>query len=538
MRVRALIKKEFWERRASFSEDKAGAFLRILLWTGIALAFAFFFEKFAGIYLKLGDSGERLFELMTISLSLLFLSLVAGGVSSLVRALSPELALFMAMPFGGGTILFARLVLLYFGQIGFSLASVLLFGVTLSHILPLGSAFWGSLILSAFVLPLVSSAFSAALALPWRALLSFFATRFALMLAAVTSALAVGFWGYTRLLFAVKELLLGDDLKYFFSEELLRGIGRATRFLFPANLFGLLAGDGGWKELVTILLLSLSCVLLAFFLLGAALKSFRAKKLVASGHRRAKRAPGGHGVFYALFKKEFLEVFRSPSYAFSCFSVALVLPLMVWSCMTVGSSLVKRLVGIGLDFELSLFLLLLFGALTNAFCSTNVSREGELFLSGKGLPVRCGQVFGAKILFCLSVNALSEGATAAVLWGTKYLAAGEALLLFAVGLMFSLAQICFATRCDLVHARFSPMEEVRESGGTASACILFGLSLALSGGGGALLLRLLSVLRFQRPLRFASFALAGGICTVAAAGSAFYLLYGLKRRYLAAGGKV
>lgn len=536
--ARALVRKEFRQRRSALFADKAGAVFRLVLLLGLCLAFTVFFAKFAAIYLKIGTGGERLYELMALSLFLLFLSLTAGGISSIARALSSgENGLYAAMPLGKGTLLAARLFLLYLGQFLFSLLAVLLFGGAVSRAFPVGAKFWGALLFSAFTLPLFSAALSAALALPWRIVTDFFKTRALHSLVAVTALLFLGLWGYARLLYAVKELLLGDDLKYFFSENLLEGIHKTAGRLFPANFYADMLG-GGVKEGVAIALLSVLCLLFAFFVLKALFeRASGAQRTLSPRHRRGKRAAKRHSAFYALFKKEFLEVLRTPSYAFSCFSVALALPLMVYACMEIGSSLVKRLVGIALDAELALLLLLLFGALTNMFCSTNISREGKLFLSSKGLPVGYGQIIGAKTLFCLSINALSQGAAALLLWLTGHLIWQESLLLFAVGSCFSLSQICFATRFDLTHARFSSWdEEARESGGTASACILVGLFLAFLGGGGAFLLRLLLALRFQKPARFLSFALAGGILSLAAVGSLIYLLYGLKRRYLAAGG--
>ena len=168
---------------------------------------------------------------------------------------------------------------------------------------------------------------------------------------------------------------------------------------------------------------------------------------------------------------------RTPSYAFRYFSTALVMPLMVYFCMDIFSSLVTMVALIDCNFEIAVFLMVMFGALTNTYCATNVSRDGEFFFTMKTLPLDWKAVLGAKIAFCFIASAVSSVISVAIIGGLGYIDAGESVFLLAVSLVLGYAAICFATRKDLNHPRFTAPEggEADEGNATLSALLIVGL---------------------------------------------------------------
>ncbi len=515
----SLIEKEVTERFRGVGA--AALAVRVLLVGGLAAAFVWFYTRFAAVYTEIGEDGAaRTFELLSLSLAALFLLMTAGSAASAVRSvrLAEDLPLFAALPVSRGMLLAAKLVCIYCGQLFVSAIALPVF----AHVLSLRGLFSVAAIL---LLPALAVACGMLLAFPFHAVLRFLRGKFLLSFLFGTALFALGLYGYSLLLGGVKEVLLGGDLKYFFGEKVLSRLALAVKYAYPANLFAraLLGQSAPLPALFCISLFALPLGgLLARGLLSGAFR-------VPSAPEPRLRAGGGRRpVFFALLAKEFVTIFRTPAYAFSYFSVAVVMPLMVYFCMSVGGSLLERLLGVDCSFELALLLTLLYSALTNVFCASNISREGKMFLVSKAMPVSAGQVFAAKVLLSMLVVAFALLASSAALYFAGYLSLGAALTVLLFGLAFSFAQVCFSIKYDFSHPRF-PVGT--EEAGEGDAVSLVWLALALAIGGGSLALRLLTLFRFGAPsLPYAGFA-AGGCCFLAALLSALYLFLHLRRRY-------
>lgn len=541
----ALIKLQVWERLSLFRKgnfDGAGFFLRLVLVGALAAIFAVFFAKFCEVYLLVKSSGEenrpeRLYEILTIAYFLIALSSALGSAGGLRRELfaKDNLKLFPAMPIRSRAIYFSGLLTVYAGQVLFALATILPVNLAAARFMPQTAGFYGATAVLCLILPLLTVLIGSVFSLPFHALLQFFKRRYFLTFLIVTGIAAAGFWLYAQLLTGVKELLLGDDLKYFFDERKIAAISSAAKVLYPANFFADLvlrknvfrAGIGLFGIASASLLISL------IFVKGTVIRALQAsgREPVFRGHGRiAKR----RSELFTLAIKELKEIFRAPGYAFSCFSTAAIMPLMVYFCMSVGSSLVKRLVGLECNAELAFLLTLLFGSLCNVFCSTNISREGENFYILKALPLSPFQIFGSKLIFCSLISVLAQGLSAAAVYFSGYVSVGIAIFLFLSGSVSSFAQICFATRYDFARARFSSEEEgtAGEAAGTASAVILLGTATSLLLGGSALAAKLISALRLKSAgLGILPFLISGGIILVLAIMAYLYLARRLKKRY-------
>lgn len=539
----ALIEKQAKEKLSAFRRgrfDLAGFLLRVILTGLLAVLFAVFFSKFAGVYIGVKSSGaavpeQRLSELLTLVYFLLFLSSAVGSAIALSREFfdREDLKLLSAMPVSARSIYFSALFTVLLGQLIFALVTIVPINLVAAQTLPQGTGFYLRTLLIVVLLPLFSVSVGSVLSLPCSAFTRFLRMRYLLTLILVTLLAAGGFWVYAKLLGGVKELLLGDDLKYFFSERVMSGISALTTRLYPANLLaGFVLGRTPLRKLYKIML-PLGVLLVLSLILVRSMMQRGVKS-------RTEGKSGGRGtlsralpVLLSLMKKELLEILRTPGYAFSCFSIAALLPLMVYFCMSVGSSLVYRLIGLNCNAELALFLTLLFGALSNVFCSTNISREGENFYLLKALPVSAEAVFSSKLLFQLGVSTAAQGISALLLYFTRFIDAKTVLLVFFAGTFYSIAQICFATRYDFSRARFSSEEDGRaaESGGAVSAVILFGMLTSFVLGGGALAVKLFSALRLSKG--FGSYPLyaAGGITLLIALFMLFFFYRNLKRRY-------
>ncbi len=556
--VKTLLGKQRDERRSAYRKgnfDAVGFFLRLILVALFVAVFVIFFGRFMSIYFSIRTRGllnvrDRLYEALTVSYMVIVISLTVGGVGSMIRELflADDIKLFSAMPVGPRSLFVAKLISIYRKQLLLSIVTVLAVNITvylnvpaeaMGYLMPKGPWFyWGMTVLFCFVLPMVSIAIASLLALPYYAIRQFLQNRYALMFIIVTALTALAFYAYAVVLGAVKEMLLGDDLKYFFNESVMHGIGVAVYYLVPGKwLARFLLNRGMLENGLLMLAVLIVCAVIALLIIRSIMVRALQARISGGAHfMYPKRYIGDpRPQFGALIRKEFVQIFRTPSYMFSYFSIAVIMPLMVYFCMEVASSLVTKLIGYNFNLELALFLTLLFSALTNVFCSTNISREGPMFYSVKALPVSYRQVISSKIVFCLFVSLASEFITAVVLFGAGYVPVSAAAFVFLIGVVFSFAQICFATRYDFNHARFSTEDdgEIKESGSTVSTIIVLGMLLAFLIGGSVLLIKLLYTLRSAgaSSAGYLTYAIVGGITLVATALSCFYLVFRLRRKY-------
>lgn len=543
--VRALLRKGREERRSQFKAgrfDLLGSLLRLVLVAAIVALFVVFFGQFVEMYTAVKSAGKtdimgRSVELLTVLYTAVLLGMVIGGIGQLGRELfnSDDMKIFSAMPINARTLFVAKLISIYKGQLGIALVAVLTINATFAWKVGVTVAFWLMTAVICLLLPLITIGLAAVLVPLFQAVKRFLRERYFLTFLLVTAVLGAGFWAYSLLLGGVKELLLGDSLKYFFNEQVMATVGRVCSLLYPARWFAnIMTGSEfvwSWVGLAGVALVS---ILLALLIINTILtRALQARNQgVSTSMLKTTYLTERGGKLGALLKKEFLLIFRTPSYMFSYFSVAVIMPLMVYFCMDVGASLVEDLIGLDSSLELGLFLTVLFGALTNIFCATNISRDGEMFYTVKAMPLNYKTVFMSKIVLCLIVTAGTQAASALMLWLTGTVGGMEALFIGAVGLLFGFVNIAVATRYDFNHAKFSTEDdgEIKESSGTVSAVIVMGLVLSFVVGGAVFVLKVMSQLR-EFEYGYLTYIIAGSVAVLAVVFAALYLLMGLKRKY-------
>lgn len=541
----AILRKQRQERASSFKKgyfDLVGFIMRVALIAAFLIIFIVFFGKFAEIYMSVKTDGAfneqaRLFELLSIAYSIVLVFLVIGGISQINRALfvSDDIKIFSAMPIGAKTLYVSKLITIYLGQVIFAVLTVLPVNLTVAVHAAQTGWYYGMTVLMCLLLPLISIAVASILALPYHAVKQYLKPRFLLNFIVVTAITALLFLLYAQVLKAVKELLLGDNLKYFFNERVMNSLQALVSGLYPGQWLAnfMLKRERLYSGIGILVLLGV-CLVFSLVFIRRILTRALQSRIAGSSHYifPKHRLTGRRSVFSALVKKEFLQIFRTPSYMFSYFSVAVVMPLMVYFCMSVGTSLVVKLIGINCNTELALLLTLLFGALTNVFCSTNISREGTMLYAIKAMPVNYKSVFFAKVFFCMIVTTLSQFFSAGMLFVTGYVSGWIALFIFAVGLLCSFAQICFATRYDFNHARFSNDVdgEIIESGNTASTIIVLGIIASFLIGGSVLAMRMIFSLRGWGH-SYLTYVAVGAVSLLAAAVAYYYLVRKLGKKY-------
>lgn len=544
--VGTLLRKQVQEKGSAYRKGNFDAFGFLIRWTlliVILAVFVVFFGRFTDIYLSVKTNGlvltqTRLFELLTMVYTVILVFLVISGVGQINRQLfdADDIKLLTGMPVGARSIFVAKLISIYFGQLIISVACVLTVNLTVAMHVQQGAMFYASTVLFCFLLPLISLAIAALVSMPYHAVKQLLKNKFVLHFILVTLVTAALFYLYSVVLGAIRDMLLGDSLRYFFNEQVMNFLRRFTGYLYPAVWFSdILLGRNllfSWLWLFGIIVV---CLVISGLVIHTLMRWIMQSRIAGgSGYVHVKTdIKANKHPFLALMKKDFLHIFRTPSYTFSYFSIAVIMPLMVYFCLTIGSSIIEKLIGMNCNFEVAIFLTLLFGALTNVFCSTNISRDGEMFFSVKAYPVDYKQVFFSKILLCMMVASISQLISAVLILATGYVGWGQAITILFGGLLCSFAQICFATRYDFNHAKFSTEEdgEIKESGNTVSAIIVLGMITAFVIGGSVLLMRLMFAIRLVSGYGYLTYLIVGGFSLLAAAIAYIYFIHDLKNKY-------
>lgn len=542
-----LLKKYLNEKLSVFKRDKSrldisGNILSFLLAASIIAAVVIVYARFIKMYCSIRidnvpDVAARQYELLTWVYATLFVVGVISGAKSVNHMIfeSEDQKILLMLPIKASTVFYSKLIILYIKQVGVFLFTLLPLNLTFAVVAEQSAYYISMTVLLCLLFPLITLAYSSVLCMPYFYLKKFMQSKYTFMLVLITVVTAVVFWGYTSLLSAIKTMLITGELRFFFKESTMQTIAAGTTLFYPANLMaGILLKKSVLLNSVLLIGIAAFGVALGFFIVSLLFNKANQVRFVSQGRvyvskRSLKRKP----LLWALIRKEFELVLRTPSYAFQYFSMAAVMPLMVYFCMGVGSNLLETLVFAESNFELALFVTLLFSTLTNTFCATNISRDGPVFYAMKTLPVPFKQIVKAKIMFCSMVAVFSVLISSIVLIAFSYITIIEGLFVFLAAALLAGAQICFATRKDLNHPTFSYDEdcEVRESNTTISTIIISGLSTATVLGGFSLYISVFSRLNDGRNAKLFTLLFVG-LSAIALFGAAtFYLLSGLKKRF-------
>lgn len=544
-----LVKKQLGEAFSFLKKDKksfdvVGILLSLFLVGVIVAVFVYVFQKFIVIYSavrinRVSDVPSRQFELLTVVYGLLFLFGVFSGVKAVNFNIfeSDDLKILVYLPIKSQTLFASKLVGVYLTQVFNTALIVLPVNLTFGIVTAQSAYYVFMSVLLCFTLPIATLSVAAILALPYYYLRQKVQSKYVLTLITITVITGLLCYFYSVILDFIKHLLMTGEIKSFFNAATMDTVKALTRILYPANLFaGILLKQRAGASLAILLAIVAVTATAGLFTVRAMFVRVSQERVSGKGKSlyRPKTRYRSHTVIGGLIAKEFSTVLRTPSYAFQYFSTAIIMPLMVYFCLPIGSSLLNGLIAGSSGFELSMFIIILFSVLTNTFCSTNVSRDGGMFYTMKTLPFTHRQIVFSKVIFCGIVSGAAIIASCVMVFIMGYLSFGEMTYAMLITLLLGFAQICFATRMDFNRPHFSnePDGEIKESNKTVSTMIVVGLIVSFLIGGSMLFFSLTDgIERFATADRATSM-LISGLFPLSLSGAALaYLLVGLKKKY-------
>ena len=480
------------KKQRGLASNIASGVLVVLLVASIVAAFVIIFGRFSSSYVaikinRVSNVVARSFEMLTACYLALLIALTLTSTISLNRALfeSGDLGILITMPFSARELFLAKLTVVYVKQLLISFALAIVVNFTFfayTHTLTVYGALMTFVV--ALLLPMLPMALASVLVLPFYFAKRLVCSNYVVYFVVTTAIVALFAVGYSYVFNVADTLLNTGKITSFFNERVMTFIISFTKNAYPANLF---ANFLTKREIGASLgiLLAMSFISAAFGLLIAKalfLKLLQTKLSNPILHARFKNLRfKKHSPVFGLLFKEFLSVLRTPGYSYMYFTTAVVMPIMAFYSAKLSLNLINNLVGgLGANFEICTFIVLLYSTLTNTFCSTNITRDGTSALTMKTLPFTLKQVLGSKIAFCSAVSLVSVLTACVTFAATGLENPLDAFVTLIAGGIVTVAQIVFATRLDVNHPRFVRADdgETKESNVTVSIVILTGLAVA------------------------------------------------------------
>ena len=400
--------------------------------------------------------------------------------STLTR--SSDTPIFLRLPVKHGTIFRAKFMALLLWTYVTAFMLIVPVNAIFYFVLGAGTEFLINTAIVYLLLPMASFLLATLLILPYMVVIKFLSTRYFLSFVALSVLVVSAFFVYSGVLNVLRGLFETGSIKFLFSNEFVDVLMGAKFYTYPANsLASILLGLDMQRSLIIAGGVAIVALLFAALITGGLYRLVLYRNRDGRTSRKKFSFGFRRRVTSSLVRKEFITVYREPKYLFSYFTIAFAMPFMVYCCYTLFETLIFNALGRGLEFSLSLIVVLVFGILTNTFCATNITRDGKSALKAKSFPVKASKLLFSKVLFCSIISSLSVVGSVAMLYFTVGMTPFNALVACVIGLVFSFSQILIATRTDLNCAVVgaSPEEVTRTSDRTIAKVVSVGLFFAV-----------------------------------------------------------
>ncbi len=505
-KILLLFKKDLAENTAIFKQrgvrkDVVGSISSLLLLALVYGTFIYVFYELAKMYVDLtfavtNAHKDRVLELTTIVYAIVFVINIVVGVGKIYSSIATDKDsdVLICQPISVWTLFFYKLIKIYFSQVVSSALVLVPASIVIDLVSPFagGATFYLSVLATVVAVPVISCAVSALLSVPYTAIMRLISSKFVLHLIGYVVLIALGFVAYSFFLEALTSLMQTGNIQYVFDRNTVTIISIVTSYLYPSNLLAnVLFGEEIASSILWTVGIVVVCGVISYFVVRVLYVNLIQQRL--EGHTktfRNKYKCKKRNTISSLILKEFKVVLRTPSYAFQYFATAVTLPFMAYICANLMQSMMKTITIFDCNFAIIIFVMAMFSILTNTFCTTNISRDGNMFAMLKTMPVTAKQVVHAKVIFCMIVSSVSVLATVAVMFATGMLVWWQAIVVFFIGLALSFAEIAFSTKRDLKSPAFpqSATQEITESNSNSSMTTLVGLILSVIVGGAQVLL--------------------------------------------------
>lgn len=409
-------------------------------------------------------------ELITLLLAIGCVIVVVFGLIPMINYLyfSKDTEFMMTLPVSPSTIYFAKITVVYLTEaivsVLFLVPCMLTVGVTLN----LGGIFFIVSIISTLLVPAIPLVVVSIVAIPMMYIVSFFKKKGALSSVVLILLFAGLMVGYLFLMEGINGALPEGETVDFTAivTKFSNGLKSTCKILLPLYAVARLAvgsnntlfGDFSVPVASLINFVSFVVVVAVLVLIAFLVSALVYRRGVRSMLENAKGKSSGNATFtksssafWALVKKEWRELFRTPAFAFQCLSGIIMCPIMLVFIMVTS----ETGFAVGGDLRSSLlisFILIamigMVGMSMNIGAATTITREGKNFYLMKTIPVDYKTQIRAKCMLYLIVSSItilvSQAVASLLCFNLVNLICGTVFLL-----VYNYGYNCFAIYLDL-----------------------------------------------------------------------------------------
>ena len=477
------FKHQFCDKYRNKKIDISSLLLTSFVTILVALTIIYLFANILRSYFSIGgEESERAKELLNIFYLMIVIIESFACVEKMRKVLvnDKNRELYLKWPIDKRKIVLSKVLVLLLWNMALTFIFAMPVIILFYYQLHISFSYFIYGVIVCLFLPFVELFFAGVLIIPYLKVVRFLENKFILIFVIYTIILIGCFILYSIFLKLLQEKLSFGMIYYLDNERILSVLQKIKAFsILTSSLANITLGDNLFESLLLIVSLALASVVIMVFVSQFLFNNFDKKQVfVKRSKQTLQRIP-----FIALLQKEFICIFRDSKQMFSCFSVALAMPVMVYCIHSLLDSFINYTIGINLSFSLVLLIVLSFSVLTNTFCATNISRDNTFNFKIKTLPIKVSKVMASKVTFCFIVSFLSLLITITVLIFNAFLSFIEGLYLLIIALMFSLSQILIATRLDLNYAKiFGKIESEYFTNKTIVKVVSLGLIVSIFVG--------------------------------------------------------
>lgn len=228
--------------------------------------------------------------------------------------------------------------------------------------------------------------------------------------------------------------------------------------------------------------------------------------------------------FWAIFKRELKEIFRTNTYLFFYLGVAVSTPVMVFFCNKLIQKMGQAQLGGDIEYGVSLLVILAFMTMSNCFTASAVSREKETFYITKVTPMSFVKQLAAKGLLNLTVAVIALVVSVAIVLHLQFVTALEGVVIAASCLVSAVGMIAHGFNMNVKNPSLSLSTSGEISQTNMTLLMLVGLVYSAVQGGVAIVVSFL----WSDKL---SFVINLAVAVVYAAVNLLVFLFATNKRY-------
>ncbi len=479
--------------------------LSVVLYAVLIAVFYYLTEMFV-VKSQLG------FEFLVIVTFVALILLTIVGTGNVVKNLyfSGDNELLLRFPVSGKDVLIAKSIYCFVSNLIICFLLLFPFYIIFGALSGMNVGYYFLSIIVMFLISLVPFFVANLIAIPVMQLVNHVKDKFLLILIVLILLLCGGFILYMQLLKEVVQYIENNNISLF-SPEMTQNIktfaNNCYPFRFYADVLAYSQIEGGegqvFLNLLYIVLIEAAIAVCAYF---TTIKCYYKTILYSIETGKTALTTKSKIVlrsqFSALFRREFLLIFRSFNYSFQYLAMAVAAPVMVYYCNDLAVSYGQSTVGSAIVPGLTLMVITLFTTIIVSFASTTVSREGMCFYHTKIIPVSYKNQVLVK-LFLYGIVALISTAVSCLVVGLVFGPAGkgimtslEAFLIFLISTILVVSLTCMSIRVDIKHPTFnvSGDGDLVSANKNVALTIAIGVIVAVLFG---LFTMLLSIIPFQ-----------------------------------------